>query len=190
MNESELEDLRGTSMTDSVDLQTSPCQTDAESQSDRSSVHVAVEQPLYAEDLSEGDCWETESREITGSDVCQFASLTGDHTPIHGDAADSPFGKPIAHGLLGLSVLAGLGTNHPNAVTLALVSIDEWKFLAPVFFGDRVRGRNEIISIEPHGRRAVKVLWQRSLVNEDDRVVQQGNFVTLVARRKRVTKPR
>ncbi|MCC9601656.1 monoamine oxidase [Stieleria sp. JC731] len=175
MNESELEDLRGSSIDSSTDPQRPP---------------IEIDSPLYAEDLSEGDIWETEYREISGNDVCQFASLTGDHTPIHDEKADSPFGKPIAHGLLGLSVLAGLGTNHPHAATLALVSIDDWKFLAPVFFGDRVQAKNEIVNIEPHGRRAVKVFWQRSLVNEAGRTVQQGQFVTLVARKSRANKPR
>ena len=136
---------------------------------------------LYAEDLSVGDFWTTDFRRVSDDDVHQFAELTGDHTPLHGDAgAPSPFGKPIAHGLLGLSLLAGLGTHHPHAYTLALVSIEDWQFLAPVYFDDRVRARNEIVAIDPHGRRAVKVRWLRQLINESGRVVQQGHFVTLV----------
>ncbi len=65
---------------------------------------------LFAEDLKIGDRWATELREVSAEDVAQFAELTGGHTPLHGDdAAASPYGKPIAHGLLGLSLLAGLG---------------------------------------------------------------------------------
>ena len=148
--------------------------------------------PLFSEDLQVGDCWTTELREITGKDVTDFASLTGDHTPLHGDnGAASPYGKPIAHGLLGLSILAGLGTNYPKASTLAFVSIEEWQFLAPVFFGDKVQARNEIIQIDPHGRRAVKVRWLRQLLNGEGRVVQQGHFITLVGSKNRASqKPR
>lgn len=147
---------------------------------------------LYSEDLQVGDCWTTELREITSKDVTEFASLTGDHTPLHDDDdTASPYGKPIAHGLLGLSILAGLGTNYPKASTLAFVSIEEWQFLAPVFFGDKVRARNEIIQIDPHGRRAVKVRWLRQLLNGEGRVVQQGHFITLVGSKNRVSqKPR
>jgi acyl dehydratase len=152
----------------------------------------ATEPPLYAEDLSVGDTWTTKFRSVSDEDVHQFAELTGDHTPLHGAAGTpSPFGKPIAHGLLGLSLLAGLGTDSPNAYTLALVGIEDWKFLAPVYFGDRVQARNEIVAIEPHGRRAIKVRWLRQLLNEAGRVVQQGHFVTLVGSQSRAAaKPR
>ncbi|WP_160149668.1 MaoC family dehydratase [Roseiconus lacunae] len=187
MNESELAELRDRSSSPSAKRQ---AKTTANDPARYAKETQYSNETLYAEDLSEGDRWETEFREISGSDVNQFAALTGDHTAIHADGTESPFGKPIAHGLLGLSVLAGLGTQSPNAATLALVSIDEWKFLAPVFFGDRVRARNEILTIEPHGRRAVKVFWLRSLLNESERVVQQGQFVTIVARKNRAAKPR
>lgn len=142
--------------------------------------------PLYCEDLELGDTWTTDLREITANNVRDFADLTGDHTPLHGDdAAASPYGKPIAHGLLGLSILAGLGTNYPRASTLAFVSIENWQFLAPVFFGDKVQARNEIVEIQSHGRRAAKVRWLRQLLNEDGRVVQQGHFITLVGSKSR-----
>ena len=147
---------------------------------------------LYSEDLSVGDCWTTDLRRISEQDVRDFAGLTGDHTPLHaGNESSSPFGRPVVHGLLGLSVLAGLGTSHPNVATLALVALEDWQFLAPVFFGDAVKARNEIISIERHGRRAIKVRWLRQLTNGIDRVLQQGHFVTLVGSRERVVdKPR
>ena len=147
---------------------------------------------LFAEDLSVGDRWTTQSRRISESDVGEFSNLTGDHTPLHGTGnGDSPFGKPIVHGLLGLSVLAGLGSTYPNASTLALVGIEDWKFVAPVYLGDVVRARNEIVEIQPHGRRAVRVKWLRQLINESGRVLQEGFFVTLVASRSRaMARPR
>lgn len=178
-----------------VDLSGSRRDADASDSPSSSDQHVfaaEAEQVLFAEDLQVGDCWTTCPREISGEDVEQFASLTGDHTPLHGDAAaESPFGKPIAHGLLGLSVLAGLGTDYPKTSTLAFVGIDEWKFLAPVFFGDVVRARNEVLEIVPHGRRAAKVRWLRQLLNEAGRVVQEGHFITLVGSKTRnASKPR
>ena len=141
---------------------------------------------LYAEDLSVGEVWMSEWREITGDNVADFAELTGDHDPLHTDqGADSPFGEPVAHGLLGLSVLAGLSTNYPKVATLAFVSIADWQFDAPIFFGDRVQVHTEIETMEPYGRRASRVTWVRKLLNQDGRVVQQGRFVTLVASRAR-----
>lgn len=144
------------------------------------------QEQLYLEDMSEGDCWHSEEREITAEDVADFALLTGDHDPLHADdGAGSPFGEPVAHGLLGLSVLAGLSSEQPNVATLALVSINDWQFEAPIFFGDRVHVQTTVERIQQHGRRAGRVTWIRQLLNQHGRVVQRGRFVTLVAARAR-----
>ncbi|MDB4353405.1 MaoC/PaaZ C-terminal domain-containing protein [bacterium] len=65
--------------------------------------------------------------------MADFALLTGDHDPLHEDGGmASPFGEPVAHGLLGLSVLAGLSSSRPDVATLALVAISDWHFESPV----------------------------------------------------------
>lgn len=142
-------------------------------------------EPMYLEDMNVGDRWLSPWREITSDDVEQFAVLTGDHDPLHSDNSASPFGEPVAHGLLGLSVLAGLSTEYPNVSTLALVEISDWQFEAPIFFGDRVQVSTEIEEIQQHGRRAGRVTWVRQLLNQHGRVVQRGRFVSLVATRAR-----
>ncbi|MCG8649279.1 MAG: acyl dehydratase [Pirellulales bacterium] len=145
---------------------------------------------LYLEDMKVGDRWFSRWREITANDVSEFAALTGDHDPLHSqEAGESPFGKPVAHGLLGLSVLAGLSSVQPNAATLALIGISDWQFEAPIYFGDRVQVLTEIEEMQPHGRRAGRVTWVRRLLNQDGRVVQHGRFVSLVASRNRVKRP-
>ena len=142
---------------------------------------------LYYEDLQVGDYWVSDWREISGDDVADFANLTGDHDPLHTDQAiDSPYGQPIAHGLLGLSVMAGLSTNFPKAATAAFVGVADWEFKAPIFFGDKVQVKTQVETIEPHGRRACRVVWFRQLLNEEGRVVQEGRLVTLVRARKRM----
>jgi 3-hydroxybutyryl-CoA dehydratase len=147
---------------------------------------ILSDQPLFLEDIRVGDRWSSEFREITSDDVEEFAVLTGDHDPLHrSDGDHSPFGEPVAHGLLGLSVLAGLSSRSPNVATLALVGISEWQFESPIFFGDRVRVVTEIQEIQQHGRRAGRVTWLRQLLNQDDRVVQRGRIITLVASRNR-----
>lgn len=147
---------------------------------------AAGAEPLYLEDMRVGDRWSSPFREITSVDVEDFATLTGDHDPLHrSDSGDSPFGEPVAHGLLGLSVLAGLSTQSPSVATLALISITEWQFESPIFFGDRVQVVTEIEEIQQHGRRAGRVTWRRQLLNQHGRVVQRGRFVSLVASRNR-----
>lgn len=147
-----------------------------------------MDEPLYLEDLRPGDSWTSDWREITADDVADFAVLTGDHDPLHTDqllAAESPFGGPVVHGLLGMSVMAGLSSNFPSAATLALVSISDWAFLAPIYFGDSIRVVTQVIETSRHGRRAGRVTWLRQLVNQHDRIVQQGRLVTLVSARTR-----
>lgn len=138
---------------------------------------------LYADDLSVGDSWLSDWREISGDDVADFAELTGDHDPLHTDKTGetSPFGEPIAHGLLGLSVLAGLSTNFPRVATRAFTGVTDWEFTAPIFFGDKVQVLTEVESMQPHGRRSVQVIWFRKLLNKAGKVVQQGRFNTLVS---------
>lgn len=152
---------------------------------------------LHVEDLHPGQIWRSPFREVTAEDVRQFALLTGDDDPLHrmpenasstsasASSESSPFGKPVAHGLLGLSVLAGLGTEFPNAATLALVGITDWQFDHPIYFGDSVRVETTLESIQPHGRRAGRVTWMRRLLSEEGRQLQHGRFITLVATRGR-----
>lgn len=145
---------------------------------------------LYFEDLNVGQTWKSPRRQITAEDVAVFSELTGDFDPLHeGSAASSeassPFGRPIAHGLLGLSVLAGLSTEYPRAATLALVGISEWGFENPIFFGETVYVITEVSRIQPHGRRAGRITWSRKLMSDDGRTLQSGKFVTLVASRSR-----
>lgn len=145
---------------------------------------------LHFEDLQVGQRWLSPPRTITGDDVTDFAELTGDHTPLHAASDEtgepiSPFRRPVAHGLLGLSVLAGLSSEHPRVQTLALVSLGGWEFRHPIYFGDTVHVETEIVAIEPHGRRAGRVTWFRRLMGSHGQVLQEGSLVTLVAARTR-----
>lgn len=148
-----------------------------------------MEQALLFEDLHVNDQWVSDRREVTGDDVADFALLTGDHDPLHTNQlidGASPFGEPVAHGLLGLGVMAGLSSQNPNVSTLALVGISDWRFEAPIFFGDIVHVVTTVVEAVAHGRRAGRVTWLRQLVNQNNRVVQQGTVITLVATRARV----
>ncbi len=143
-----------------------------------------VTEALFYEDLNRGDRWTSRARTITESDVVGFAGLTGDFDPLHVDhefAKQTPFGKPIAHGLLGLSFLAGLASQCPAVRTLAFRSLRDWQFLAPIYIGDTVHAVTEVVDKSTSGRRSGRVTWNRTLVNQDGQTVQSGIFETLVA---------
>ncbi len=142
--------------------------------------------PLFFEDIEVGQTWISASRTVTETDVIQFATSTGDFNPLHVDfefAAKSHYRQPIAHGLLGMSWVAGLGSQAPNVSTLAFVAVRNWEFQKPLFFGDTVHVETECVSREISGRRSGKVQWRRRLLNQKNEIVQEGVFETLVAMR-------
>lgn len=93
--------------------------------------------------------------EVTQEQVNLFADATGDHQWIHVDpvraAAESPFGGPIAHGYLTLSL-----TNLflPQVVDVQDVSLGvnrgtgKVRFPAPVPVGSRLRAGVELVSAD------------------------------------------
>ena len=140
--------------------------------------------PLNFDDLQIGDRWRSRGRTITETDVVNFAGLSGDYDPLHVDhehARRSPFGRPVAHGLLGLSFAAGLSTNSPAVHTDAFLAIRQWEFVQPAFIGDTVHVITEVVDLQATSRRHGRVTWVRQLVNQKDEVIQRGVFETLVA---------
>jgi 3-hydroxybutyryl-CoA dehydratase len=139
---------------------------------------------LFYEDLKPGDEWESPARTVTESDVVAFAGLSGDFNPIHVDhhaSRKGAFGRPVAHGLLGLSIASGLASQAPRVGTIAFLSIEHWQFLQPIAFGDTVHVVTRVESVQPRarGRRAV-ITWKRTLLNQDGIAIQEGTTKTLV----------
>jgi 3-hydroxybutyryl-CoA dehydratase len=139
---------------------------------------------LYFDDVQVGQQWESLGRTITEADIVNFAGLSGDFNPIHVNhefARSTPFRRPIAHGLLVQAIGSGLGLYAPPMRTLAFLTLREWHFREPVFIGDTIRIRSQVVSKELRGRgRRGVITWERQLVNQDGKVVQEGISVTLV----------
>jgi len=92
--------------------------------------------------------------EITQERVNQFADATNDHQFIHIDpdkAAQTPFGGPIAHGFLSLSLLSFL--NEQNSVVPENLAMginygsDKVRYLMPVRVGKRIRSRQKVLEV-------------------------------------------
>ncbi|GIF72480.1 MaoC family dehydratase [Asanoa siamensis] len=91
---------------------------------------------------------------IDQSRVDLFADATDDHQWIHVDperAAQGPFGGPVAHGFLTLSLLPSLvGALYTVKGTRMGVNygLNRVRFPAPVRVGTSVRVRAEIVSVD------------------------------------------
>ena len=92
--------------------------------------------------------------EITQERVNQFADATNDHQFIHVDpekAAKTPFGGPIAHGFLSLSLLSHLNEQvaifPENLVMGVNYGSDKVRYLKPVRVGKRIRSRQTILEV-------------------------------------------
>ena len=106
---------------------------------------------------------------ITQEQVNRFAEATGDHQWIHVDverAKQGPFGAPIAHGFLTLSLLpqifdqamtlrqSGMGVNY---------GLNRVRFMTPVPVGSRVRGHLKLLSSEPIDNGGLQMVWETTI---------------------------
>ncbi|MGG1944371.1 MaoC family dehydratase [Trinickia sp. NRRL B-1857] len=112
-----------------------------------------------------GDALVSEWVEVGQCRVNQFADATDDHQWIHVDperaGRESPFGGPIAHGFLTLSLIPALlmqtvcieqrlGVNY---------GLNRVRFPAPVPVGARLRASFVVSEVEEVGEGAVQVTW-------------------------------
>lgn len=107
--------------------------------------------PLFYEDLSIGQTFTSPGRTVTETDLMQFAMLSGAWNPIHTDrefAARTLYGKPVVHGVFGITLLTGLidrmGLFHGSAI--AMLGIRDWQFKGPIFIGDTLHFIMEIVA--------------------------------------------
>jgi acyl dehydratase len=93
--------------------------------------------------------------QVTQEQVNQFADATGDHQWIHVDperaARESPFGGPIAHGYLTLSLGPTLSPQilRVDGVKMALnYGCEKVRFPSPVPVGAKVRLGTELTAVD------------------------------------------
>jgi acyl dehydratase len=92
--------------------------------------------------------------EITQQRVDTFAEATGDHQWIHTDperAAAGPFGAPIAHGYLTLSLFIPLFTELlevDGVATKVNYGLNKVRFPSPVKVGSRIRLTARLAAVE------------------------------------------
>lgn len=110
--------------------------------------------------------------QITQHQVDMFADATNDHQWIHQDTEhcrkESPFGGPVAHGYLTLSMLSGLfesALHMADVKTMVNYGLNKVRFPAPVPVGSRVRARMVLAQVEDIAGGA-QLMWDVTIERE------------------------
>lgn len=141
---------------------------------------------LYFEEFSVGQKLTTEKRTVTEDDIMTFARVSGDDNRIHTDPEFSKttiFGRQVAHGLLGLAIASGLAwqTGILDGTVIAFREVKEWKFIKPVFIGDRIYVELETIetkSLPRIGGGSVTITLE--VKNQNEEVCHRGMWTVLM----------
>jgi acyl dehydratase len=109
---------------------------------------------------------------ITQEQVNQFAQATGDHQWIHVDverAKSGPFGGPIAHGFLTLSLIPRFFESSLKITETRMgvnYGLNKVRFTAPVPVGSRLRARMKLLKSEPIDNGGAQMSWEISIERE------------------------
>ena len=129
--------------------------------------------------LTVGETFEGPSKTLTDAHFLLFSGVTGDVHPIHYDveyAKQTRFGKPLAHGLLLVSLTA-LGASNARDRLEGLVFVEAGnKFLKPAVVGDTVRPLFTVERVWNDGHRRFCQV-KTELRNQHDEIVLEGFHV-------------
>jgi acyl dehydratase len=127
---------------------------------------------LTMEELAVGDVAEI-TYTVTADTIREFVTASGDDNPIHSDptfAAGTRFRRVIAPGMLtGSFVSSVIGTRLPGPGTIYLSQ--DFRFLRPVYVGDRVTARVEVAERLPERKR---VRLRTTCANQDGDLLLEG----------------
>ncbi len=125
--------------------------------------------------------------EITQDQVTMFADATGDDQWIHVDidrAKAGPFGGPIAHGFLTLSLLPMFGQEIYQVGGLIMginYGLEKVRFPNPVLVGARVRAGAELLEINEVERGTQAILKYTVEIENEPKPACVAEFVALLA---------
>lgn len=116
-------------------------------------------------------------RTVTEFDNIQFCAMTMNLAPLHLDyeyAKNSIYGKPLVNSLFTLGLVTGICMHDTTqGTTLGNLGFEETKFSAPVFYGDTIRVRTEILRMRESKSRNDSgiVTFRHQGINQRDEVV-------------------
>src|SRR5829696_4707219 len=103
----------------------------------------------FYEDFEVGDVYEHRlGRTVTTTDNIWFTLLTQNTAPVHFDhnyAAQTEFGKPLVDSTFTLALVTGQSVTDVSQNVFANLGWDEVRLPAPVFEGDTIYSRSEVL---------------------------------------------
>lgn len=109
---------------------------------------------------------------VTQAQINLFAQATGDHQWIHVDverAQAGPFGTPIAHGFLTLSLLPRFFEEAlvVSSVRMGVnVGLNKVRFVAPVPVASRLRARLKLLESRAIADNGTQTAWEVTIERE------------------------
>ena len=131
----------------------------------------------FYEDFEVGDVYEHPlGRTITSTDNIWFTLLTQNTAPIHFDhhyAAQTEFGKPLVVSSFTMALIGGQSVTDLSQNVVANLGWDEVRIPNPVFEGDTIYSRSEILEKrESKSRSNVGIVKARTVgYNQDGTIV-------------------
>jgi acyl dehydratase len=123
--------------------------------------------PLVGQELAISD-WIS----VTQEQINLFAQATGDHQWIHVDeerAKSGPFGTPIAHGFLTLSMLPKFFESALKIMETRMgvnYGLNKVRFIAPVPVGSRLRAHMKLLACDAIDNNGKQMTWEVTIERE------------------------
>jgi len=143
----------------------------------------------FFEDFEVGDIYEHPlGRTVTTTDNLWFTLLTQNTAPVHFDhhyAAQTEFGKPLVDSTFTLALVTGQSVTDVSQNVFANLGWDNVRLPAPVFEGDTIYSRSEVLKArESKSRPKVGIVTVRtSGFNQDGVTVITFERTVMVYRR-------
>ena len=143
----------------------------------------------FFEDFEVGDVYEHAlGRTITTADNIWFTLLTQNTAPIHFDhqyAAQTEFGKPLVNSALTLALVTGQSVSDVSQNVMANLGWDEGRLPNPVFEGDTVYSRSEVLELrDSKSRKNIGIVTVRTTgINQDGTEVISFKRTAMIYRR-------
>ena len=129
------------------------------------------------------------TRTITEADNTLFSVMTMNAQPLHLDAAfaaQTEFGERLVNSLFTLSLLIGLSVYETTlGTTVANLAFEEIAFPRPVFHGDTIHARTEVLAARESSSRPTQgiVTFEHQAFNQRDELVARCQRAALMHKR-------